>query len=93
MASWRVLACTKALDTSYVVDVYFQLTSCCDDLLQIAEYVDVYGTPLVWQYANELSPVITGGRLQKFVWAFVDKESAHWERFQNAMFTVAKKTR
>lgn len=67
--------------------------ACSHPHWQIAEFVDVYGSPLVWQYSNELSPTITGGRLQKFVWAFVDKESEHWERYQEALVTVAKKTR
>jgi len=61
--------------------------------LKIAEFVDVYGSPLVWQYSNELSPTITSGRLQKFVWAFVDKESQYWDGYQEALINVARKTR
>jgi hypothetical protein len=53
----------------------------------------VYGSPLVWQYSNELSPTITSGRLQKFVWAFVDKESQYWDGYQEALINVARKTR
>jgi len=62
-----------------------------EDAEAIASFVDVYGSPLVWHYSNELSNQITSGRLQKFVWAFSD--NAHWADYVKALNSVAKDMR
>lgn len=55
----------------------------------VFRFVDLYSAPLVWTYADALSSQITVGKIQKFVWAFVDKKSQHWTQYSKALFEVA----
>jgi thiol-disulfide isomerase/thioredoxin len=55
----------------------------------IVRWMDIRGTPLVWRYADGLSTLITSGKLQKFLWAFVDASSPQWVQWETALAAVA----
>ena len=63
------------------------------DIDGIVRWVDIRSNPLVWRYSDGLSSTITTGKLQKFLWAFVDSRSPYWPEWEKAMTTVALEQR
>ncbi|KAJ1493719.1 hypothetical protein T484DRAFT_1767769 [Baffinella frigidus] len=63
--------------------------SAMEDVDQIVRFVDIHSAPLVWRYNDALSSRVTTGKLQKFLWAFVDQKSEHWATYEKAATEVA----
>ena len=59
----------------------------------IVRWMDIRSNPLVWRYSDGLSSLITTGKLQKFLWAFVDSKSPDWVRWEKALTQVAMEQR
>ena len=59
----------------------------------IVRWMDIRSNPLVWKYSDGLSSLITTGKLQKFLWAFVDSKSPQWGQWEKALTQVAMQQR
>ncbi|EKX51140.1 hypothetical protein GUITHDRAFT_103061 [Guillardia theta CCMP2712] len=60
-----------------------------EDVDGIVRFVDVHGAPVVWYYSDALTNQITTGKLQKFLWAFVEKGTEQWAQYDKVLHQVA----
>jgi thiol-disulfide isomerase/thioredoxin len=69
--------------------IYQLPTESLGDTDAIVRWMDIRSAPLVWRYSDGLSSLITTGKLQKFLWAFVDSKSPYWTQWEKALTQVA----
>jgi len=73
--------------------IYRAPVATIQDIDALVRWLDVRSGPVLWRYSNELSSQITTGKLQRFLWAFANRATPFYAKYEEAMMAVAKENR